>query len=287
MTSLAPHDLAPKSSAAFAELLSALRECVELTTATAADEHDAAEGYRWALHFLLSSVGQFFENDPERPRFVPMITPTMGQPWAAYATPIEIWAPNPYTTYDWAPLAQGHSYRIRGTRGAVRYIGVALYSGTDWNGLMPLRIGDALNMTNLMCEPDGSFEIVIAAERPAEARNFLEIDPDVHSVLVRQFFADPAEEPARYMIERIDQPGPSPRPTDESTEHRLRSLVTFLHETGIDFLKAFGRPSPVLPAVINKFDLASLDDQASENWPRCSRWHRLHVHQPGPLVPVL
>ena len=129
---------------------------------------------------------------------------------------------------------------------------------------MPLRIGDALNMTNLMCEPDGSFEIVIAAERPAEAKNFLEIDPDVHSVLVRQFFADPAEEPARYMIERIDQPGPSPRPTDESTEHRLRSLVTFLHETGIDFLKAFGRPSPVLPAVINKFDLASLDDQASE-----------------------
>lgn len=257
-------DLTPESRQAFRELLDTLWEAVELTSGTANDENDSAEGYRFVTHFVRTALDQFFENDPERPCFVPMIAPKIVRPWAAFPAPVEIWSPNPHTIYDWAPLAPGQAYRISGSRGGVRYLGICLYSGTEWNGLMPPRIGDWLNMTNLVCEADGSFEIVIGTERPAGVRNFLEADPDLHSVLVRQFFADPVkEEPARYMIEVIDHPGPAPRLNDASTARRLRSVTAFLRETGVDFIKKFGQPSPILPSEPNKFDLASLDTKRS------------------------
>lgn len=259
-------DFTPESRKAFLEMLDVLKESVELTSNSALDENDSAEGYRFMTHFIRTALEQFFENDPERPRFVPMITPKMAQPWAAYSAPMEIWSPNPYTIYDWAPLAPGRSYRITGKRGSVRYLGICLYSGTGWNGLMPPRIGDWVNMTNLVCEEDGSFEIIIGTRRPAGAKNFLEADPDLHSVLIRQFFVDAKnEEPARYMIDVIDHPGPAPRLDDAAVAHRLRSVVAFLKETGIDFMKQYGgRPSPIIPHVPNQFDLAGLDVKRSD-----------------------
>lgn len=257
-------DHTPESRKAFRELLDTLWEGIDLTSMTAADENDSAEGYRWMTHFMRTAIEQFFENDPDRPRFVPLIMPKLAQPWAAYSAPMEIWSPNPYTIYDWAPLAPGRRYRITGKRGSVRYVSFALYSGTEWNGKMPPRIGDWINMLNLECEPDGSFEITIGERRPAGAKNFLEADPDMHSILIRQFFADERnEEPARYMIEVLDHPGPAPRLNDSSVAHRLRSVIAFIRETGVDFLKRYDRPFPQLNYEANKFDLASLDNHHS------------------------
>jgi hypothetical protein len=256
----------PHSHEAFRELLDTLWKGVELTRATAADERDAAEGYRFFLHMLRTALQQFLDNDPLRPCFVPLIMPRLAQPWAAWSAPLDIWAPNPYTLYDWAPLRGDSVYRIRGHRGTSRYLGVCLYSGGGWSGRMPERIGDSLNHNNLVWSPDGTFEIIVAAARPAGAQNFLELERDAHSVLIRQFFADPQQEQlARYDIERIPGAG-SPAPLcDEELAHRLRAVTTFLCETGVNFLEAFGKPLPVVQDDVpsNVFDLASLDDRIS------------------------
>jgi hypothetical protein len=256
----------PQSHEAFRELLDTLWKGVELTGATAAGERDAAEGYRFFLHMLRTALQQFLDNDPLRPCFVPLIMPRLAQPWAAWSAPLDIWGANPYTLYDWAPLRGDGAYRIVGHRGTSVYLGVCLYSGGGWSGKMPERIGDSLNHNTLVCNADGTFEITIAADRPAEAQNFLELERDAHSVLIRQFFADPRQEQlARYDIERIPSAGPLPPLTDEELAHRLRSVTAFLSETGVNFLEAFGRPLPVVQDNVpsNVFDLASLDDRMS------------------------
>jgi hypothetical protein len=258
--------LTPQSHEAFRELLDTLWKGVELTGTTADDERDAAEGYRFFLHMLRTALQQFLDNDPLRPCFVPLIMPRLAQPWAAWSAPLAIWGANPYTLYDWAPLKGDGAYRIRGHRGTALYLGVCLYSGGGWSGKMPERIGDSLNHNTLVCSADGTFEIIMATDRPADAQNFLELEHDAHSVLIRQFFADPRQEQlARYDIERIPSAGSPPPQTDEELAHRLRSVTAFLRETGVNFLEAFGRPLPVvqdnLPS--NVFDLASLDDRMS------------------------
>jgi hypothetical protein len=256
----------PESHQAFRELLDTLWKGVGLTGATAADERDEAEGYRFFLHMLRTALEQFLDNDPLRPFFVPLIMPRLAQPWAAWSAPLEIWSPNPYTLYDWAPLRGDGTYRIYGHRGTSRYLGVCLYSGGEWAGKMPARIGDSLNHNDLVCNPDGSFEILVAATRPADAQNFLELEPDAHSVLIRQFFADPrSEQFARYDIERIPGAGAHEPLTDQHLASRLRAVTAFLRETGVDFLEAFGRPLPVVQDNVpaNVFDLASLDDRIS------------------------
>jgi len=254
--------LTPQSQDAFRELLDTLLHGVALTERTAADERDAAEGYRYFLHMLRTALQQFMDNDPLRPCFVPLIMPRLAQPWAAWSAPLDIWAPNPYTLYDWAPLRGDATYRIHGHRGTARYLGVCLYSGGGWTGKMPERIGDALNHNSLACNADGTFEIILAATRPADAQNFLELDADAHSVLIRQFFADPQHEQlARYDIARIPGAGSPPPLTDAHLAQRLRAVTTFLRETGVDFLEIFGKPLPAVQddAPANVFDLASLD----------------------------
>ncbi len=254
----------PQSHEAFRELLDTLWKGVALTRTSAADERDAAEGYRFFLHMLRTGLQQFLDNDPLRPCFVPLIMPRLAQPWAAWSAPLEVWAPNPYTVYDWAPLRGDGVYRIRGHRGSSRYLGICLYAGGGWSGRMPERIGDSLNHNQLVCGPDGTFEIVLAASRPADAQNFLELERDAHSVLVRQFFADPQHEQlARYDIERVPGAGAPAPLCDDELARRLRAVTTFLCETGVNFLEAFGKPLPVVQDDVpaNVFDLASLDDR--------------------------
>ena len=72
---------------------------------------------------------------------------------------------------------------------------------------------DTLLLTDCACDANGDFEILLAAEKPADwTGNFMSMPPETQYWCVRQYFADWAvERPARFEIERIGGPGvPAP-----------------------------------------------------------------------------
>ncbi len=168
------------------ERLQAARDAIdtpELDPAPA-DERNLAEGYRYLLGFLLGSIERAL-HDPLYPRFMRAIQP-MNRATIDNADAVYL-----YTVID-----GNHSYRIRGRaadsrhwrgeapaagRRAPQYVIFELASGYagDSGSLAELVPGTRINTATLDChalevEPDGSFEILIAPEKPeGYSGNFL------------------------------------------------------------------------------------------------------------------
>ena len=143
-----------------------------------ADDRNLAEGYRYLLGFLHGSIERALD-DPLRPRFKraihPMNKATIDNADAVYLT---------------AHIDGNQTYRIRGKAGdsahwrgesaagkiqAPQYVIFELASGYagDSGSLRELAPGSRINTSTLDChalqvESDGSFEILIAPERPAD-----------------------------------------------------------------------------------------------------------------------
>ncbi|MGH0035398.1 MAG: hypothetical protein ACQGVK_10270 [Myxococcota bacterium] len=142
-----------------------------------ADERNLAEGYRYLIGFLLGSIERAL-HDPLHPRFMRAIQPTNR------AT-----IDNADAVYLYTEIDGSFSYRIRGRaldsrhwRGeepaegprAPQYVIFELASGYagDSGSLAELIPGTRINTGTLDChalqvEEDGSFEILVAPEKPA------------------------------------------------------------------------------------------------------------------------
>lgn len=145
---------------------------------TPATERNLAEGYRYVLGFLQGSIERALA-DPLYPRFRRSIQPTN-------RSTID----NSDAVYLGAQIDGNHSYRLRGRaldsrhwRGeapvegprAPQYIIFELASGHagDSGSLKEMMPGTRINTSTLDChdlmvEADGSFEILIAPEKPAD-----------------------------------------------------------------------------------------------------------------------
>ena len=69
---------APKSTAAFDELLAALQEIRDgyvLSEERFSDPLDVVEGYRYVGQLLSAASELFFEADPDHPRLAPIVSP--------------------------------------------------------------------------------------------------------------------------------------------------------------------------------------------------------------------
>jgi hypothetical protein len=149
-----------------------------------ADERNLAEGYRYLIGFLLGSIERAL-HDPLHPRFMRAIQP-MNRATIDNADAVYL-----YTEID-----GNFSYRIRGKaldsrhwrgekaaagRRAPQYVIFELASGYagDSGSLAELIPGTRINTGSLDChalqvEDDGSFEILVAPEKPAGySGNFL------------------------------------------------------------------------------------------------------------------
>ena len=164
-----------------------------------------AEGFRYLLGLVASGIAQATAlADPDRPRFIR--NPDSLAKWGAE---------NADNQYLWARIRPDAVYRIRGRRESALDFLIEVKEGY-------MQLGDARNFATLAAHdlalaPDGSFEILLAAERPpGHAGNFLALHPDARYVGVRQYFYDWAREsPARFTIERsdgADEPPPALTP---------------------------------------------------------------------------
>lgn len=141
-----------------------------------ADDRNLAEGYRYLLGFMLAGIERALD-DPLYPRFKRTIQPMN-------RSTID----NSDAVYLAAEIDGNHSYRLRGKAGdsrhwrgespqgearAPQYVIFELASGFagDTGRLDELKPGSRINTSTLDChalqvEPDGSFEILVAPEKP-------------------------------------------------------------------------------------------------------------------------
>lgn len=208
---------------AFHALLDTLRDADRTFLEGPRADMDAlgvAEGYRHLTHLLGYALDLYLEADPERPSFTPLASPTQ-----------KILGDNVDSLYHFAPLRGDRRYRIRGRRGNEVYLAFCVYGGKP-DGEWSERVVANLSQRDLVCGPDGAFEIVLAAEPPADAPNAIALAPDAVCVIVRQYFLDRRDlRPATFDIAPLDRVS-APAPLDDATlARRLRAVATFVRET--------------------------------------------------------
>lgn len=164
---------------------------------------------------------------PEHPDFAP------------FENSVFLLQPNPDAVYHYAPVSGDGVYRVVGNRGTIPVAGFATGKVMIGMGLPPGPGYDNYDVDDLTLGPDGSFEVVFSAERPAgHTGDWRRLHPEARFLLLRQFSYDwGRERDARVAIERLDTPPLKPRRTPADIDRELRALfgtyVGCLSQTGI------------------------------------------------------
>ena len=177
----------------------------------------------WQMMFAQLARG-FLDHayaDPDYPEFVPY-----------FNIGLNVAAPDPDYIYYGTPI-DGHGiYRLRGFMGTNRFTFLQFTGSdlTDPHGTVGMLEGYALN--DFKAAPDGSFELMLSAERPSGyTGNWRRLDPRSKSLFVRAAAYDWLHErdPA-IGIERMDRPVVRPRPTATEIAGKLSALADFVKE---------------------------------------------------------
>ena len=228
---------APKSTAAFDELIAALQEIRDgyvLDEQRFTDDLDVVEGFRYVTEVLSGASEFFMEADPDHPRMASIVTPAR-----------KLQGDNPDSIYHFARIDGGRSYRVFGVRGEEAYISFTVHSAAVDGGFNGRVLAD-INDSQFTFAPDGSYEIVFSAE-PHDG-NWVKLDPDARMIIVRSYFLrarsaqnDPTVA-VRIGIECLDDVAPPPPLDDATFAGRLRDGVAFLRQCTV------GQPRPGTPS---------------------------------------
>jgi hypothetical protein len=196
---------------------------VVLRPETPATELDRAEGWRYLSRLTRVGLEMMLEfGNPDFPVF-----------YQASNTSIKIGGDNPDNVYWNATIAGDRDYRLRGTRGTVRYLSF----GTKANRYAidgTMASTGELDARELRVRPDGTFEVIVSRTRQGE--NWLPLAADSSMVLVRNTILDRATETAAVMtIERIGGPAKPAPLSAERLERALMATAAFVRGTAGTF----------------------------------------------------
>lgn len=180
------------------------------------DPFQQAEGLRYLTRLTRAGLEAFVEyNDPAFPVLRHMVHET-----------VKMGADNPDNVYLNAQISGKYEYRISGKRNTIDYIGFFTRNGNygSTGGLAPCgKIDDK----QLVCEPDGSFEIILS--KTPKGKNWLKIEDETGLVIIRQTYLDRKTEiPAELRIENLDgRKAPHPV-TPEKIDEGLKTAAMFV-----------------------------------------------------------
>ncbi len=167
---------------------------VVLDPARPGDDVDRAEGLRALLRRTANEVSRVLEGGgTERPEL-------------AWIHPFKNGQDNPDALYQMAELDLSRTYRLSGSVGTVRYLGITAMT-TDFASADIQQFLN-LNGDDLTAEPHGEFEVFFGAGPAPDGTPddcFLEMPPRRCSLIVRQFFNDwEGEVPADLHLECLE-----------------------------------------------------------------------------------
>ena len=199
-----PSDPTDPAAAGFDAVLDALRDAGDLVrdpVRGAPDGAGRAEGYAYMTELLRVALDLYADADGGRPRFVPLSSPTPYHAGSRGFGRVQGGA-NPDAVYDFAWLEPDRAYRISGRRGNDCYLSFSFSGGRP--GERPDRTVTTLNDRQMSFGPDGDFEVVVSTDE--RNGNWVPMEPDVCSVIVRQYFEHPPAERelATFAIEVLD-----------------------------------------------------------------------------------
>ncbi len=173
------------SGASWAQFCEALKAAGAevLRPESPATELDRAEGWRYLTRLTRVGLEMMLEfGNPDFPVF-----------YQASNTTLKIGGDNPDNVYWNATIAGDREYRLRGTRGTVRYLSF----GTKANRYAvdgTLASTGELDAPNLKVNPDGTFEVLVSRNR--QAGNWLPMSADsTNSWCVTPFLTGNARPP--------------------------------------------------------------------------------------------
>lgn len=191
-----PHyevDTAPLSFSdweAFADRIKEMGRIVD-GAAESKNELDRAEGYRYLLGVLQSSIEEgLYQSDLEDPNLRYHITKYMGEAM-----------PSSDARYQRVDIDGRGTYRFWGTLGNAAHITLQAYSG--------LGAREMFGIESLV-DAEGRFELVIGPDREraevAGVENYKFVSPDTEMVQLREYFGDwERAERSHFFVERLDQ----------------------------------------------------------------------------------
>jgi hypothetical protein len=176
-----------------------------------ADPLTRSEGFRYLSRITRAALEAFVE-------YADPLDPVLFRPVHETA---KMGADNPDNYYQWARISGEHEYRITGRRGSIHYLGLGTYAGTYGAGGRSGATG-YLEAKDLQVGADGELEILISCGK--KPGNWLPMEPDTSSLIVRQMFLDRQnEEIADLRIERVDGDGKPAILTPERIDEGLGS----------------------------------------------------------------
>lgn len=221
---------------AWQRLCDGLRSAATIITddPASADPALRAAGYRYLLNLLNAGLEQeVFSADPVYPEVGHLQDNTK-----RYATE------SPDCLFGHAALDPNGTYRLTGTGGRARYIGLTLYDTVrlyekvergrepgDFAAAFKAATGSTLaaisNPGGITLRDNGDFEVVISAE-PHEG-NWLPMPPDTGRLITRQYFYDwDGEDPYHISIERLDVPGAGPVAEPQVVSGQVETVGRFV-----------------------------------------------------------
>ncbi len=218
-----------ESGQAWDHLLDTLRRTGEtvLSDSVPHEPVDMASGFRHLLVLLGVGIDELLRRGLDR---VPAVKPSGTD--AAYKWGMEC----PDALYVGSALRPGQSYRLWGSRGSARYVGLQAMSGmaSTTNALI-----DEFDLG-----PDGEFEIVLSAD--SQEGNWLRLDGHATMLVVRHFFYDwGTEVPVTMSIEPLSGPTvfdtKAPADPRAAMARQVIALADFL-EDNLNFFLSFSRP---------------------------------------------
>lgn len=230
---------------AFEELLDAVRDSGRVVRGErgAPDADTQAEGYRYALELLRLAIDFYCDQDWSRPRFIPFSSPLSNHTGELAVKRIQGGA-NPDGYYDLAVIDPRRTYRISGVRGNGCYLSFSFSGGKD--GAWPDRTVTTLNDTAISFGPSGEFEFVVGPG-VAAGPDSVPTEPDMCSVIVRQYFKVPPAERVLTTLNisvdpdpALDRQGPVERTDDATFARSLQAATAFVR--GTDDHWPFGGP---------------------------------------------
>jgi hypothetical protein len=173
--------------------------------------------YRLLFQSLASGYFSAF-SEPDFPDFVPLVNSAFNSVGT-----------NPDFVYASARVDGTGTYRLSGKRGSGLFLLFDFAAGGL--GVMD-ELGPSVGVLDadaLTLSADGGFDVLLAAERPADHRgDWFRLDPSATTVNIRQAAYDWGREAeARIAIERLDRPAGGRRLDAAETARRLGKLAGF------------------------------------------------------------